>query len=92
MYIDADVIIKAASVVSALGVLVGVIVTVYKVLHQNKQQTEVIHAIQDEQTVICYGMLACLKGLQEQGCNGPVTEARTQLEKHLNQKAHEWTE
>lgn len=35
-----------------------------------------------------YAMLACLKGLKEQGCNGPVTEAIGKIEKHLNQKAH----
>ncbi len=38
---------------------------------------------------ICYGVLACLKGLKEQGCNGPVTAALDKLEKHLNQAAHE---
>lgn len=45
--------------------------------------------IKQEQTLIVYGLLACLKGLSEQGCNGPVTEAIQALEKHLNQKAHE---
>ena len=44
--------------------------------------------IKQEQTLIVYGLLACLKGLREQGCNGPVTEAIQALEKHLNQKAH----
>lgn len=88
MYIDADVIIKAASLVGALGVLVSAVIAVYKVIAQNKKQSEVIQAIREEQTLICYGLLACLKGLQEQGCNGPVTEARNRLERHLNQKAH----
>lgn len=88
MYIDADVIIKSASLLGALGVLISAVIAVYKVVDQNKKQTEVIHAIQEEQTLICYGLLACLKGLQEQGCNGPVTEARNRLERHLNQKAH----
>jgi len=46
-------------------------------------------AIWQEQTLICYGVLACLKGLKEQGCNGPVTAALDKLEKHLNQAAHE---
>lgn len=45
--------------------------------------------IKQEQTLIVYGLLACLKGLSEQGCNGPVTEAINKIEKHLNQKAHE---
>ena len=36
--------------------------------------------------------LACLKGLKEQGCNGPVSAALDKLEKHLNQAAHEGEE
>lgn len=47
------------------------------------------HSIKEEQTLLTYGILACLKGLKEQGCNGPVTEAINKIEKHLNQKAHE---
>ena len=43
----------------------------------------------EELTLLTYGVLACLKGLKEQGCNGPVTEAINKIEKHLNEKAHE---
>ena len=42
-----------------------------------------------EQTLLTYGVLACLKGLKEQGCNGPVTEAIGKIEKHINVKAHQ---
>ena len=45
--------------------------------------------INDELTLLTYGVLACLKGLREQGCNGPVTKAIDKIEKHLNEKAHE---
>ncbi len=55
---------------------------------KNKHQIDT-HAIQEEQTLVIYGLLACLKGLQEQGCNGAVTEAIGKIEKHINQKAHE---
>ena len=34
------------------------------------------------------GVLACLKGLQEQGCDGPVTIAIKKLENHINKQAH----
>ena len=47
-----------------------------------------MQAINDEQTLLTYGVLACLKGLKEQGCNGPVTEAIDKIEKHLNIQAH----
>ena len=45
-------------------------------------------SILEEQTLITYGLLACLKGLAEQGCDGPVTEAIGKIEKHINKKAH----
>lgn len=45
--------------------------------------------INKEQQMLTYGVLACLKGLQEKGCNGPVTEAINKIEKYLNAKAHE---
>ena len=44
--------------------------------------------IQEEQTVVVYGLLACLKGLAAQGCNGAVSEAIDRIEKHINKKAH----
>lgn len=47
-----------------------------------------MRTINEEQTLLTYGILACLKGLSEQGCNGPVTEAINKIEKHLNQRAH----
>ena len=37
---------------------------------------------------MCYGIKACLQGLVEQGCDGPVHDALDKLDKHLNQKAH----
>ena len=53
---------------------------------------EAVRDIRTEQTLLTYGVLACLKGQQEQGCNGPVTEAIGKIEKYLNQKAHNSTE
>ena len=67
MYIDADFIIKAASLLSALGALVAAVVAVYKVLENNKKQNEFINAMQEEQTLICYGLRGALQGLVEIG-------------------------
>lgn len=47
-----------------------------------------VKAIQEEQTLVVYGLLACLKGLSEQGCDGPVAEAIDKIDKHLNKRAH----
>ena len=41
-----------------------------------------------EQYILTKSMLAVLEGLIEQGCNGPVTKAKNELEKYLNQQAH----
>ena len=54
---------------------------------EHKHDTDA-QAIKEEQAILVYGVLACLKGLQEQGCNGPVTKAIDKLEKHLNLTAH----
>ena len=89
MYIDADTLITLAAVLTSLGAIGGVVLWLFKFVERNKKQDEELRAIRKEQTLICYGVLACLKGLKEQGCNGPVTAALAKLEKHLNQAAHE---
>ena len=57
-----------------------------------KAMTEALRAefsaINKEQQILTEGVLACLKGLSEQGCNGPVTKAIEVMEAHLNAKAH----
>lgn len=83
-----DMLLLLAELSSAGAVVFGGVFALYKwVLKQNKQDTE-IKALKEEQTLICYGVLAALKGLSEQGCNGPVTEAINKIEKHLNIQAH----
>lgn len=88
MYIDADTIIKAASLLAALGALVGAVIAVYKTLENNKKQNEVIEAMQAELTIVCYGLKGALQGLIEQGCDGPCKDALNLLDKHLNKEAH----
>ena len=87
--ISANTIITAAAFVTALGSLGGVVAWWIKFVERDKRQDKELKAIRKEQTLICYGVLACLKGLKESGCNGPVTAALDKLEKHLNQAAHE---
>lgn len=88
MYVDGDTIVKVAAIITAVGVLFGLIFAIYRwVLKQNRQSRE-IKELKTEQCLIVYGLLACLKGLKEQGCNGPVTEAINKIEKYINQTAH----
>lgn len=88
MYIDADIIIKAASLLGAIGALIAAIVSIYKVVEINRRQSKFINAIQKEQQIICYGLRGALQGLVEQGCNGPCRDALDRLDKHLNKNAH----
>lgn len=88
MYIDGNTIIKAAAIISALVVIIGGIISIYKIFENNKKQNEVIKSMQEEQTIICYGLKGALQGLIEQGCDGPCKEALNMLNKHLNKSAH----
>ena len=89
MYLDTNTIITAASLLTSLVAIFSVIFAIYRwYLRQNEQDKE-IEKIKSEQCLLTYGILACLKGLQEQGCNGPVTEAVNKIEKHINQQAHD---
>lgn len=87
--INANAIITSASLLAAFTSLGGVIVWWIKFIERDKQQDKELKAIRKEQTLICYGLLACLKGLKEQGCNGPVTEAMAKMERYLNRAAHD---
>ncbi|RKI67519.1 branched-chain amino acid ABC transporter permease [bacterium 1xD42-67] len=89
MIISADTLIALAELVTALGVIGGVVLWCIKFVQRSRRQHEELKAIRREQTLICYGLLACLQGLKEQGCNGPVTEAMNKIEEHLNQAAHD---
>ena len=81
--------------VGGLATFIGALITLFGYINkaskwidaQDKQDEDIKH-IKSEQCLIVYGTLACLKGLKEQGCNGPVTDAINKLEKHINVEAH----
>ena len=98
--LSADTVIKAAGfLASATALWAAVAALVRWVDKQKKQDKDIkdLHdkhdadmaAVKQELSLIVEGQLACLKGLQEQGCNGPVTKAIDKLETHLNERAHE---
>ena len=89
MYIDVETIKDAATLITALTVIGGVLIAAYNFYLRQKKQGEELAAISSELQVLCFGVRACLSGLREQGCNGRVTEALDKLDKHLNEKAHQ---
>lgn len=88
MTITAETIITSASVITALVVIFGAVFTVYRWYQKQEKQDSDIRDIKEEQLILTIGVLACLKGLAEQGCDGPVTDAINRLETHLNTQAH----
>jgi hypothetical protein len=80
--------ITAAAVLTAVITLVGRYNKLYDWIKKQDEQDNEIKEMKKEQEILTFGILACLKGLKEQGCNGPVTEAINKIEKHLNEKAH----
>jgi len=81
-------IITVAAVITAIVTITGRYNKVYDWVKRQEEQDKVIKNIQEEQAILTFGVWACLKGLQEQGCDGAVTDAINKLEKHLNEKAH----
>lgn len=77
-----------AATITALGVIFGAIFAAHKWYLKQEKQDQDIKAIKEEQSILTQGVLACLMGLKEQGCNGPVTEAIDRIETYLNEKAH----
>ena len=86
--LSADTIITAAAVLSAVVAIFSIIFAVHKWYLRQNAQDEDIKALKEDQAILTVGVLACLKGLKEQGCNGPVTEAINKIETHLNERAH----
>ena len=83
-----ELITTLAATITALGVIFGAIFAIYRWYLKQEKQDKDIKAIKEEQTILTQGVLACLKGLKEQGCDGPVTLAIKQIETHLNKQAH----
>lgn len=98
--ITADTLITAAAVLAAVTAIGGALIGIYKkskkpdenaklIAELKEQHEEDIKRIKKENTLICYGLSACLDGLLQLGCNHTVPDAKTRLDKHLNEQAHE---
>ena len=95
-------IISASKIVGALGIILGVVIAVFKwFARQEKQSTDIdklreIHdadlkSVQEELCIVNYAVLASLDALMQRGYGGNVAEAHVKLQKHINNKAHRQT-
>ena len=87
-----EIIITTASIITALGVIFGILFGFFKWLLKRERNDVEIKDIKAEQSILTKGVLACLKGLKEQGCDGPVTIAISEIEDHINKQAHKQEE
>ena len=61
---------------------------IHKWFLKQEHQDEEIAQMKAEQRVLTTGVLACLDGLEQLGCNHSVPKAKNLLEEHLNEVAH----
>jgi len=80
--------LTAAAIVGAFVAIINYIKKIFGWFDRQEKQDKEIKDMKEEQALLTMGILACLKGLSEQGCDGPVTEAINKIETHLNQRAH----
>ena len=88
MYVTWQTIVSIAAVLAAIFAILRYYNKGYNWIQTQEKQESEIKAIKDEQQLLTTGILACLKGLREQGCDGAVDDAILQIEEHLNKKAH----
>ena len=81
-------VIGAAAIVGAVLAIIKYLRNLFGWFEKQEMQDKEIKEIKEEQALLTRGILACLKGLHEKGCNGPVTAAIDEIETHINQKAH----
>lgn len=78
---------------ATLGVIIGIFSNRY--FDRKNRQDEIVKLkedvsnLKDENCLLCYGIEACLDGLQQLGANHTVPIAKNELNKHLNKKAHD---
>ena len=81
-------ILTVSSLIAALIALYGYFAKVVRFMDKQKKQDTEIEAIKKELSILTVGVLACLKGQKEMGCDGPVTEAISVIEQHLIEQSH----
>ena len=88
MYVTWQTIVAVASVLTAIGVIIGAVLRIHKWYLDQQRLKEEITEIKAEDTLICFALSACLDGLQQLGANHTVPVAKAKLDKFLNEQAH----
>ena len=81
-------VLTAAAIIGAFVAIISYLRKLFGWFEKQEMQDQSIKEIKEEQTILTSGILACLKGLVELGCDGVVKEQISAIETHLNKKAH----
>ena len=81
--------LTAGAIIGAVVAIIGYLKKIFGWFNKQELQDKHIKEIQTEQTILTSGILACLKGLVELGCDGVVKDQITTIENYLNTKAHQ---
>lgn len=87
--IDTTTIVEVAGFLTALGVICGLVYKLFKWLDTRKKIEAEMKDMKEENTLIFYGLMACLDGLEQLGANHTVPLAKNKIQKYLNLKAHD---
>lgn len=91
---------QIAKAIGSIGVISGAVFGIFKwietkVLNRIDKLENDVSGLKidskdnkEENMILLKAQLACLKGLKEQGCNGPVTESIHEIEQYLIEKNH----
>ena len=93
-------ILTLAALIGAFATIFAVLYKILKWFENQKNQDDKIKQLEEkhdedmqknktEFRVICSGVLACLDGLEQLGCNHNVSKAKEELEEHINRVAHQ---
>jgi len=81
-----------AAFIGAAGIIISPIIFLFKkvlkVMRRLDENYEDICSSKSERKILIKGTLACLRGLEELGCNGPVKKAIAELEEHMIDESH----
>lgn len=87
--VNSNTIIGFAAFLTALGVIIGLVINIFRQFNKWNSYDEKIKSIKEEQYLQLETLFAVLDGLHQMGCNGKTTEASQKLDDYLKRKAHE---
>lgn len=82
-------VVTAAAIIGALVAVVSYLKKLFGWFARQEQQDKEIKSIKSELGLIVYSMRACLDGLEQLGANHTVPDAKSKLDKYINQRAHD---